>query len=96
MRVEWRTSEGEHIAYMVFKEVVPEPGEEPFLWPEFTEVKPAAGRNESEVVEWLTELLENTIVVDNEGEPLLWEDDDYLEFMIREFRPGAVTALLVG
>ena len=88
-KVEWFTGDGVHLAYMTLEEQVPEEGEDSFMWPVFTDL------DKPETEEWLLEAVGDVLVLDDNFEPLLWEDEDYLDFMTREFRPGALTAVLV-
>lgn len=89
-KVEFWSGNGDHLAYMTLEEVVPEEGEEPFLWPVFTEVSGP----ESE--EWLLDLVGGVLVQNDKGELLTWDDgDEYIDWMVTEFRPPAVTADIV-
>jgi len=92
-KVEWFTSDGDHLAFMTIEEQVPEEGEDSFMWPVFTEV--ATLPNYPDIEEWLTDIVGGVEVLDEKGNMLVWEDEDYLDYMIKEFRPGALTAVLV-
>jgi hypothetical protein len=88
-KVEFFTSDGEHIAYMTLEEVVPEPGEDSFMWPAFTELR------KPEDEEYLLDIVGSVEVFDENMDYVDWEDEDYLEYMVAEFRPGALTAVLL-
>lgn len=81
-RVELQNGDGEHLAYMTLEEVTPEPGEDSFMYPSFTEI--SGELTEEELYDFIGELT----VQDDEGAPVTWDDEDYLDWLCVELKGG--------
>jgi hypothetical protein len=88
-KIIFRSAEGDVVAVLTLRSVVPLPGEDPIVVPVITET--------SDVDFW-TDLIWGLAVVGSDGEPIDWEEDpeEYLKALPGEFRNAYTSAEYVA